>query len=71
VTEDDLRKAAEELAKHWLGKRVMRLPKIEALDLRSLYVIVAEHNAKGGLQLAVWSPDYFYASLKATKWQTT
>lgn len=46
----------------------MRLPKITALDLRSLHVIVAEHNARhGALRLAVWEPEYFQASLKASR----
>lgn len=43
---------------------MMQLPKIGSLDLRSLYVIVAEHNAKGGLQLAIWEPGYFEQSVK-------
>jgi hypothetical protein len=37
----------------------MKLPKISRLDLRSLDVIVAEHNARGGLQLRVWRRKAF------------
>lgn len=38
----------------------MNLPKISRLDLRSLDVIVAEHNARpGALQLAVWRQKTF------------
>lgn len=45
----------------------MKLPKIEALDLRSLEVRVAEHNAKGGLQLGIWSPKVFGESVRAAR----
>jgi hypothetical protein len=38
----------------------LHIPKIRALDLRSLDVIVAEHNARpGALQLGVWQPAIF------------
>lgn len=37
----------------------MKLPKISKLDLRSREVIVAEHNARGGLQLGVWYQKEF------------
>lgn len=37
----------------------MHLPKIRALDLRPLEIIVAEHNARGGLQLRVWYDKEF------------
>lgn len=42
---------------------MMHMPKIEALDLRSLDVIVQEHNARGGLQLRVWKPEVFRQSV--------
>lgn len=39
---------------------MMKLPKIRSLDLRSLEVRVAEHNAKpGALKLDIWSPSFF------------
>lgn len=44
--------------------QVLKLPRIKALDLRPLEVIVAEHNAKGGLQLRVWYPHKFRESVK-------
>jgi hypothetical protein len=37
----------------------MRLPKISKLDLRPLETIVAEHNARGGLQLRIWYRETF------------
>jgi hypothetical protein len=38
----------------------VRLPKISALDLRPLEVIVAEHNAKpGSLKLRIWYEKEF------------
>lgn len=42
----------------------MKLPKISRLDLRSLGVIVAEHNARGGFQLRVWDRKTFEGYFK-------
>ena len=48
---------------------MLHLPRIAALDLRSLHVIVAEHNARGGLRLGVWDPAYFQTSLKQARFK--
>lgn len=47
------RKAAAENRRDTKGLD-MKLPRISALDLRPLEAIVAERNAKGGLQVRVW-----------------
>jgi hypothetical protein len=44
----------------------MNLPKISALDLRPLRVIVDEHNRKPGvLKRGVWDPHYFERTVRA------
>jgi hypothetical protein len=42
----------------------VKLPKIAALDLRPLEIIVAEHNAKPSvLKLRIWRRDEFERSM--------
>lgn len=64
MRESELQRAADTIAEGIVETLDMRLLKIAALDLRSLEVQVAEHNARAGLQLAVWYPEYFFASVR-------
>lgn len=42
----------------------LKLPKIDRLDLRPREIIIAEHNARGGLQIAIWYPKVFEGYMK-------